>query len=71
MTFCEIAGVDQLLRYMERIERDERYGKIKGMFVATKIKEQAKVYAKSRNIDCVEIDLVDLRETESNSLRLF
>lgn len=67
----EIAGVDQLLRYMERIERDNRYGKIKGMFVATKIKEQAKVYASSRDIDCVEIDLVDLRESESNKLRLF
>lgn len=67
----EIAGVDQLLRYIERIERDERYGKVKGMFVATKIKEQARVYANSRNIDCVEIDLIDLRESDSSSLRLF
>jgi RecB family endonuclease NucS len=67
----EIAGVDQLLRYIERIERDNRYGKVKGMFVATKIKEQAKVYAESREIDCVEVDLIDLRESESDRLRLF
>lgn len=67
----EIAGVDQLLRYMERIERDNRYGKVKGMFVATKIKEQARVYANSRDIDCVEVDIEDLRDSESSSLRLF
>lgn len=67
----EIAGVDQLLRYIERIERDERYGKVKGMFVATKIKEQARVYANSRNIDCVELDIAELRDSDSSLLRLF
>lgn len=67
----EISGVDQLLRYIERIERDNRYGKVKGMFVATKIKEQARVYANSRNIDCVEVDIADLRDSESSLLRLF
>lgn len=67
----EIAGVDQLLRYIERIELDNRYGKVKGMFVATKIKEQARVYANSRNIDCVEVDIEDLRQSDSSLLRLF
>lgn len=67
----EISGVDQLLRYIERIERDNRYGKVKGMFVATKIKEQARVYANSREIDCIEVDIEDLRNSESNRLRLF
>ncbi len=67
----EIAGVDQLLRYIERIERDNRYGKVKGMFVATKIKEQAKVYAQSRDIKCVELDIEELRDSDSSLLRLF
>lgn len=70
----EIAGVDQLLRYIDRISLDDRYsakGQIKGMFVATIIKPQAKVYAASRGIDCVELTLDDLRESKSNHLKLF
>ena len=57
----EIAGVDQLIRYQERLDRDTRLGR-RGMFVATRIKPQARVYAESRDIDCVEIDLDDLRD---------
>lgn len=70
----EIAGVDQLLRYIDRIALDDRYsanGKLKGMFVATIIKPQAKVYAQSVGIECVELTLDDLRESKSNHLKLF
>ena len=70
----KIAGVHQLLRYIDRISLDGRYtknGKVKGMFVATIIKPQAKVYAASQGIDCVEITLDDLKESKSNHLRLF
>ena len=41
------------------------------MFVATKIKPQARVYAESRGIECVEIDLEELRAGAPPDLRLF
>ena len=34
----EIAGVDQLIRYQERLDRDTRLAPTRGMFVATRIK---------------------------------
>lgn len=67
----EIAGVDQLLRYQERLDRDARLAPTRGMFVATRIKPQARVYAESRGIDCVEIDLDELRTHDDPKLRLF
>ena len=67
----EIAGVDQLLRYQERLDLDARLAPTRGMFVATRIKPQARVYAESRGIECVEIDLEDLRTHDTPRLRLF
>lgn len=67
----EIAGVDQLLRYQERLDRDGTLAPTLGMFVATKIKPQARVYAESRGIECVEIDLEELRAGAPPDLRLF
>jgi RecB family endonuclease NucS len=67
----EIAGVDQLLRYQERLDRDTRLAPTHGMFVATRIKPQARVYAESRGIECVEVDLDDLREHDEPKLKLF
>ncbi len=67
----EIAGVDQLIRYQERLDLDTRLAPTRGMFVATRIKPQARVYAESRNIECVEIDLDDLRTHDNPRLRLF
>ncbi len=67
----EIAGVDQLIRYQERLDRDARLAPTRGMFVATRIKPQARVYAESRGIDCVEIDLDELRTHDDPKLRLF
>ena len=67
----EIAGVDQLIRYQERLDLDTRLAPTRGMFVATRIKPQARVYAESRNIECVEIDLDDLRTHDTPRLRLF
>jgi len=67
----EIAGVEQLLRYQERLDLDGRYRPTRGMFVATRIKPQAKVFAASKGIECVEIDLDDLRGTADPGLRLF
>lgn len=67
----EIAGVDQLLRYQERLDRDSRLAPTRGMFVATRIKPQARVYAESRAIECVEVGLDDLREHDAPALKLF
>jgi RecB family endonuclease NucS len=67
----EIAGVEQLLRYQERIDRDPQFAPTRGMFVAQQIKPQAKVYAESKGIACVEIDLDDLRDGVEPKLKLF
>jgi endonuclease len=67
----EIAGVEQLVRYQERLDRDARFAPTVGMFVAERIKPQARVFAESRNITCVEIDLDDLRINAEPKLRLF
>jgi hypothetical protein len=67
----EIAGVEQLLRYQERLDRDPSLAPTVGMFVATRIKPQAKVFAASRGVVCVEIDLDELRAGAPLDLRLF
>jgi len=67
----EIAGVEQLLRYQERLDLDPSMAPTVGMFVATRIKPQAKVFAASRGIVCVEIDLDELRAGAPLDLRLF
>lgn len=67
----EIAGVEQLLRYQERLDLDARYRPTRGMFVATRIKPQARVFAESRGIECVEVDFDELRGVVDPGLRLF
>ncbi len=67
----DIAGVDQLLRYQERLDRDPQYAPTVGMFVAQVIKPQAKVYAESKGVACVEIDLERLRGDLDPDLKLF
>ena len=67
----EIAGVEQLIRYQERLDRDGSLAPTIGMFVATRIKPQARVFAESRGITCVEIDLEALRGGAPRDLTLF
>jgi len=67
----EIAGVEQLLRYQERLDLDPSLAPTIGMFVATRIKPQAKVFAASKGVLCVEIDLDELRAGAPFDLRLF
>jgi endonuclease len=67
----DIDGVEQLARYLERLERDPTLRPVRGIFVAQQIKPQAKVLAADRGIDCVEVDYDELRGIESNVLRLF
>jgi len=67
----EIAGVEQLLRYQERLDLDPNLAPTVGMFVATRIKPQAKVFASSKGVECVELDLGELRAGAPLDLRLF
>lgn len=67
----EIAGVEQLSRYLERMERDPLLTPVRGIYAATIIKPQAKVLATSRDIRWVEIDLAALRGEDDVHLRLF
>jgi RecB family endonuclease NucS len=67
----EIDGVEQLVRYLERLDRDPTLRPVRGIYVAQVIKPQAKVLAEARGIACVEIDYDELRGIESKVLKLF
>ena len=67
----DIDGVEQLARYIERLDLDPLLRPVRGIFVAQSIKPQAKVLAADRGIICVEIDYDELRGIESDILRLF
>ena len=67
----EIDGVEQLTRYLERMDLDPDVKPVRGIFVAQIIKPQARVLAEARGIECVEVDYDELRGIESDELRLF
>lgn len=67
----EIDGVEQLTRYLQRLERDPLLTPIRGLFAATIVKPQARVLAEARGIGWVEVDLGELRGEEDPNLRLF
>ena len=67
----DIDGVEQLARYLERLNLDPMLRPVRGVFVAQQIKPQAKVLAGAREIAWVEVDYDALRGIESDVLRLF
>lgn len=67
----EIDGVEQLARYIERLDNDARLAPVRGMFVAQSISPQARVIAEARGIQAIEIDYEGLRDAEATELRLF
>ncbi len=67
----EIDGVEQLARYIERLELDSSLGAVRGVFVAQAIKPQAKVLAESRGFRWVEVDYDELRGMKPDDLTLF
>jgi len=67
----EIDGVEQLTRYLEFLNRDERLAPVRGMFVAQVVKPQARVLATDRGIDWAEVDYELLRGADTDILRLF
>jgi RecB family endonuclease NucS len=67
----EIDGVEQLSRYLERLDRDPLLRPVRGVFAAQEIKPQARVLAAERGIDCVVLDYDELRGIEPDTPRLF
>jgi endonuclease len=67
----EIDGVEQLARYLERLDLDGRLRPVRGIFAAQQIKPQARVLAAARGITCVEVDYDALRGAETSDLTLF
>jgi endonuclease len=61
-----IESVEQLSRYLERIDGDCR-----GVLAAQTVKPQARTLAESRGIECVEVDLALLRGERQPELTLF
>jgi RecB family endonuclease NucS len=67
----EIDGVEQLTRYLERLNRDPMLRPVRGILVAQVVKPQARVLAESRGIEWVEVDYDELRGLEPDTLTLF
>ncbi len=67
----EIDGVEQLARYLERLNLDPRLAPVRGVFVAQSITPQARTLAAARGLEAIEIDYDGLREIESDHLTLF
>ena len=67
----EIAGVDQLLRYQERLDRDPQFAPTVGHARRAADQAAGTVYAESKGVACVEIDLARLRGDVDPDLKLF
>jgi len=67
----ELAGVEQLTRYLARLERDPLLRPVRGVYAAQRITPQARVLAHDRGIRCVEVDYDRLRGLDDGLLRLF
>jgi RecB family endonuclease NucS len=67
----ELAGVEQLTRYLERLNRDPLLSPVTGVFAAERIAPQARTIAEQRGITCVELDYDALLGREPDHPRLF
>ncbi len=67
----DIDGVEQLTRYLDRLNGDSRLSPVRGIFAAQLVTPQARVLADSRRIDTVEVDYEGLREIDDTEMRLF
>mgnify|MGYP000738736951 FL=1 len=67
----DIAGVEQLTRYLELLNRDSLLAPVRGVFAAQRIVPQARVLAESRGIECLVLDYDELRGLETGPPRLF
>jgi RecB family endonuclease NucS len=66
-----IDAVEQLARYLERLNLDGRLAPVRGILAAQTIAPQARVLAEARGIGCVEVDYDLLRGAREPDLKLF
>jgi endonuclease len=66
-----IEAVEQLSRYLERIQLDPEHDACRGVLAALQVKPQARTLAEARSIRCVEVDLEVLRGEREPELTLF
>jgi len=67
----DIDGVEQLARYLERLDLDGRLRPVRGILAAQQVKPQARVLAAARGITWVEVDYDRLRGESEGDLTLF
>jgi hypothetical protein len=67
----EIDGVEQLARYVERLDLDRRLAPVRGILAAQSTTPQARTLGAARGLVVVEVDYDGLREIESDDLTLF
>lgn len=67
----EIDGVEQLTRYVERLNHDPRLAPVRGILAAQSATLQARTLGDSRGLTVIEVDYDGLREIESDDLTLF
>jgi len=68
---AEIDGVEQLTRYLQRINLDPWLAPVRGVLAAQQFTPQARVLAADRGITCVTLDYDELRGIEPSTPRLF
>jgi RecB family endonuclease NucS len=66
-----LEAVEQLSRYLERIQLDPAMARCRGVIAAGAIRPQARTLAESRGIACVEVDIDVLRGEREPELTLF
>ncbi|MDE0615792.1 MAG: endonuclease NucS [bacterium] len=67
----EIAGVEQLTRYLQFLNQDTTLAPVQGMLAAQVVRPQARALGADRGIECVEIDYDLLRGIEPDQAKLF
>ena len=67
----DIAGVEQLTRYLDLLNRDSLLAPVRGVFAAQTITPQARVLAVDRGIECLVLDYDELRGVSSGPPQLF
>ena len=67
----EIAGVEQLTRYLQFLNQDPTLAPVQGMLAAQVVRPQARALGADRGIECVEIDYDLLRGIEPDQAKLF
>ena len=67
----EIAGVEQLTRYLQFLNQDRALAPVRGLLAAQVVRPQARALGADRDIECVEIDYDLLRGIEPDQAKLF